>query len=116
VSEQLHEFIEKQHARDLVNAERYTRIETLLQQQGERLFGGPNQKGALVFLHEEHEKAVASVTLVSDRVGKLETWKTGTVKWLAGAVAVLTLEGTALAFFANHVATAVKAVQAIKGH
>lgn len=116
MSDQLNEFINKQHDRDIENATRYTRIETLLEQQSERLFGGPNQKGTLQFLHEEHEKVVASVELVSGRVGKIETWKTGTVKWIAGAVAVLTLEGTALAFVLNHVSSAIKAVQAIKGH
>lgn len=116
MSDQLNEFIENQHARDIVNAERYTRIETLLSQQGERLFGGPGQKGAIAFLHEEHEKVVTSVAEVSARVGKIETWKTGTVKWIAGAVAVLGMEGTALAFVFSHVASAIKAVQAIKGH
>jgi hypothetical protein len=116
MSDQLNDFINRQHERDLLAEQRWTRVETLLEQNSERLFGGPNQKGALVFLHEEHAKVTEDLGKVAGRVGKLESWKLGTTKWVAGALAVLTLEGTALAFVFNHVASVIKAAQAVKGH
>ena len=36
---------------------------------------------------------------VEKRTGALETWRTGTVKWVAGVIAVLALEGSALALY-----------------
>jgi hypothetical protein len=109
MSEQFHEYVRQQQEINLKLTATLSRVEEKLDAQNDRLFGAPGQEGALKYLHTEAEA-------VKVRVGVLETWKTGTVKWVAGAVAVLLMEGTALAFFANHVATAVKAVQAIKGH
>lgn len=103
MSDQLNDFISKQHERDIVNADRFARIETLLEQNSLRLFGGDGQKGALPYMQEQHER-------VATRVGRLESWKSGTIKWIAGAVAVLTLEGSALAFYFNHVAGLVKEI------
>ena len=113
MSEQLSEFIEKQHARDILNAERYSRIETMLTANSERLFGGPNQKGVLTFIHEEHAKACDATALIASRVGKLEAWKLGTLKWVGGVVALLSLEGTALAFYFSHVSATVNKVLSV---
>lgn len=109
MSEQFHEYVRQQQEINLKLTETLSRVEQKLDSNAERLFGAPGQEGAIKYLYTEAEA-------VKVRVGLLETWKIGTVKWVAGAVAVLLMEGTALAFFANHVASAVKAVQAIKGH
>lgn len=110
MSDQLNEFIGKQHERDIVNAERYTRIETLLSQQSERLFGGPGQKGAITFLHEEHEELKREHAVTAKQVGSVISWKKGMYKWAAGAVFVLTAEGTALAFYFHNIAALIKAI------
>ena len=65
-----------------------------------RLFGGENQKGVLTYLVEKNDEHIKDYNV---RVGSLETWRSGTKRWIAGAVAVLTLEGTALGMYFSKV-------------
>lgn len=97
MSEQLNGFIEAQHAQNLLTAGALARIEESLKNTNQRLLGGDGQQGAIPYMNEKVEKVVT-------RVGKLELWKTGTVKWVAGAVAVLVFEGGALGFYFTHIA------------
>lgn len=110
---ELNDFIQSQHARDLENAKCQARTEQMLIDMNTRLFGSEGQKGVLPYIIETAEKSAKEAgcrfTAVETRTTALETWKTGTLKWVGGAVAVLTLEGTALAFYFNSVAKHVQA-------
>lgn len=103
-----------QHQININNALALGRIEQSLQDMNSRLFGAPGQVGALTYIAQQHKEHAVEVAQDSEelgtRVAKLETWKLGTLKWIAGAVAVLTLEGSAVAFYFHSVVTAVKAV------
>jgi len=110
VSDQLNTFIEAQHALNVTMAASLGRIEESLKNTNQRLLGGDGQQGAIPYMNDKVEK-------VSARVGSLETWKAGTLKWVGGVVAVLTLEGTALALYINHVGKAAQDVlNIIKPH
>lgn len=85
------------------------RIEQKLDDNSDRLFGKAGQKGAITFLHEANEELKDTCGATNTRVTALENWKSGTLKWIAGAVAVLTLEGSAVAFYFHTVVAAVKA-------
>jgi hypothetical protein len=75
----------------------------------ERLFGGPNRKGALDYLvskvEEASKESIRQITVVADRTTALESWRGTSRAWLAGAVAVLGLEGTALGLFFQHLSS-----------
>ena len=103
MSDRLNEFINAQHQTNTTTASTLGRIEQMLADNSARLFGGPNQKGALQYLHEEYDELEKSVGEVSKRVGVMELWKSGTLKWIAGAVFVVSAEGTALAFWFHQV-------------
>jgi hypothetical protein len=92
---QLNDFITAQHATNLSLTSSMSRIEQSMKDTNQRLFGGDGQKGVLPFVVEKHDE-------LEKRMGTVETWKTGTVKWVAGVIAVLTLEGSALALYFNY--------------
>lgn len=77
------------------------RTEQMLKDMNGRLFGGDGQSGVLPKLYE-------NVREVEKRTGALESWKKSSRAWVAGAAAVLTLQGTALAFYFQHVAGHIK--------
>lgn len=100
MSDYTNDFITAQHELNRDMAASLARIEQKLDTQHERIFGANGVPGALPFMHEEKEKLKARVTA-------LETWKTGTVKWVGGIIALLTLEGTAVGVcikYASHIA------------
>lgn len=103
---------DEQHQINIENARSLGRIEEALDQMNTRLFGGPGQQGALHYITEQQKEAAATVekeTKALDvRVGSLERWKLGSRRWIAGAVAVLALEGSALAMYFNHIASTVQ--------
>lgn len=107
----LNEFVVAQHATNLAMTGALARIEQSQKDMSQRLFGGDGQKGALPYFAEKDEKQCKEndtrFEKVETRVGSLETWKLGNLKWIGGAVAVLTAEGTALAFYFNHIASKV---------
>lgn len=113
-NQHLNEFIAAQHQLNLTMSGGLARIEQCQKDTNERLFGGNGQKGVLPYLIE---KADASAKEEGERIGKielrttaLESWKTGTLRWVGGVVAVISLEGTALALYFNSVSGHVKAI------
>jgi hypothetical protein len=106
MSDQLNDFIAAQHQTNLHLTESMTRVETLLAENSRRLFGGDGQQGALPFIMQEvkqnAEKAEERCEAVEKRAGSLESWKKTSLAWVAGAIAVLTLEGSALALYFQH--------------
>lgn len=99
----INSFIEAQHALNVTMSNTLGRIEEAQKNTSQRLLGGDGQKGAIPYMNEKLEK-------VTTRVGKLETWKVGTLKWVAGVVAVLTAEGALLGFYFSHLAARVQSV------
>jgi hypothetical protein len=97
MSDQLNDFIAAQHQTNIHLSEGMARVETMLAENSKRLFGGDGQKGVLPYVVEKHDE-------LEKRMGVVETWKTGTVKWVAGVIAVLALEGSALALYFNYLA------------
>jgi hypothetical protein len=93
--DQLNDFIAAQHQTNLHLTESMARVETLLAENSRRLFGGDGQLGALPLLYEK-------VNVVEKRTGALEGWKRSSVAWIAGAIAVLTLEASAFALYFQH--------------
>jgi hypothetical protein len=114
MSDQLNDFIAAQHQTNLHLTESMTRVETLLAENSRRLFGGDGQVGALPFIMQEvkqnAEKAEESCGKIEKRTRALETWKKNSRAYVAGVIAVLALEGSALAFYFNNVASHVKTV------
>jgi hypothetical protein len=110
--DQLNDFINAQHERDLCITKTLATIEQQQKDMSERLFGGPNQKGLLPYLIEQHAETAkdirASVEKVNVRATALETWRTASTRWIAGAVAVLALQGTALGMWLTHTAKVTK--------
>lgn len=90
------------------------RTEQMLKDMNERLFGGPGQKGALSYMVERADERIrvedVTTEKLTTRIVSLETWKTGTIKWVGGVVAVIGLEGTAVALYLNHIAAKVTMV------
>jgi hypothetical protein len=89
--------IQEQHKVNLETATALGSIQKTLEDNSARLFGAPGQQGAIPFLHAEVEET-------KGKVEKLTVWKKGLYKWVAGALAVLTLEGTILIFGFEHLA------------
>ena len=112
--ERFDDFIAQQHQTNMHLTEGMTRVQTLLEENSKRLFGGDGQVGALPFIMQKAEQnaneAATHREKIEKRTGALETWKKTSLAWIAGAVAVLTLEGTALAFYFNSIANHVKAI------
>lgn len=106
---ELSEFINSSHERDLKLTDSLARIAQAQLDMNVRLFGGDGQKGAIPYMIEqakEHaDKVDKDMESVRVRVGKLETWRTGTKRWIAGAVAVLALEGTALGLYFSKISS-----------
>jgi hypothetical protein len=99
---QLNEFINAQHAQNLTVMQALGRIEQAQKDTTQRLFGGDGQQGAIPYM----ASAAKELTV---RVGALETWKTGTIKWVGGVCALLGAEGALLAFYFSHVSAKVQA-------
>ena len=104
----VNDFITAQHELNRDMSAALARIEMKLDTQHERIFGANGVQGALPYMHEEKEK-------LKTRVADLEGWKRGTLKWLAGAVAVLTLEGSALAVYVKYATDAAKVIKGLTG-
>jgi hypothetical protein len=102
-------FVESQHALNIKMSESLGRIEESLRNTNQRLLGGDGQQGAIPYMSGEVKK-------VNERVQKLETWKTGTLKWVGGVVAVLSAEAALLGFYFNHVSGKVQEIQALLKH
>lgn len=106
--DQLNDFISQQHQTNLHLTESMARVETLLSETTKRLLGGDGQEGALPYIMRQAEETKNEqgerFDKIEVRTEKLETWKISTVKWVAGAVAVLALEGSALALYFQHLA------------
>lgn len=119
MSEQFNDFIAAQHTTNLNMVSSLARIEQMQKDTVQRLFGGDGQKGALSYMvesaKEQAESEADRAEKVEIRVGALEGWRSGTLKWIGGVVAVLTLEGTALAFYFTHVAGKIQDVMKIAG-
>ena len=105
---ELNDFINAQHTRDLEITRVLEHISTVQEDMSARLFGGPNQKGMLPFMIETANSTAAEfrgeLKIIDTRTGALEGWKRSSRAWVAGAVAVLGLEGTALGLYFNHIA------------
>jgi hypothetical protein len=106
MSDQLNDFIAAQHQTNLHLTESMTRVETLLAENSRRLFGGDGQQGALPYMMQKVEKTAEEQNVrfgkIEKRAGSLEGWKRASLAWIAGAIAVLTLEGSALALYFQH--------------
>ncbi len=103
------EFVGEQHSLNIKMFESLARIEQSQKDTTQRLFGGEGQVGILPYMAEQ-AKTVAKeagerVDRIEGRTTVLESWKKGTVAWTAGAIAVLTFEAGALAFYFNSVAS-----------
>jgi hypothetical protein len=116
VSDQLNDFIAAQHETNLKLTDSMARCEAgmerfseLLAENTKRLFGGDGVEGALPYImkHAEQNAKTAEdrCEKVEKRAARLENWKRSSLAWVAGAVAVLTLEGTALAFYFHDLAS-----------
>jgi hypothetical protein len=109
MSDQLNDFIAAQHQTNIHLSEGMARTEQMLKDMNARLFGGDGQQGALPFIMQEAKIAAQEhsdrFTKIEKRTGKLEGWKKSSLAWVAGAVAVLTLEGSALARYFQHIAS-----------
>ena len=116
-NDQLNDFIESAHARDLKFTEAISKMAQAQEDMNERLFGGPNRKGALDYLvskvEESSKESIRQITVVADRTAALESWRGTSRAWLAGAVAVLGLEGTALGLYFSKVASHVAQIQSV---
>lgn len=114
-SDQLNDFIASVHERDIKFTEAIAKFSQAQTDMSARLFGGPDQKGMLPYMIEKSETSAkelrGEIKIVEDRTGALEGWRKTSRAWVAGAVAVLTLEGTALGMwfsrFAAHVHTTI---------
>jgi hypothetical protein len=102
-------FMESQHDLNLKMSASLGRLEETTHTTNVRLFGGDGQQGAMPKLYEK-------ITTVETRVGTLEGVKNSTRSWIAGALAVFTLEGTALGIYFSKVAAHTQALQQIIKH
>jgi|SRR5271166_2795101 len=116
-NDQLNDFIQSAHERDLKFTDSIARMAQAQEDMNTRLFGGPNQRGALDYIvgkvEESSKESIRQITDVADRTTALEGWRGTSRAWLAGAVAVLGLEGTALGLYFSKVATHLSTIQAL---
>lgn len=107
--DQLNDFIATQHQTNIHLSESMARVQTLLEENSKRLFGGDGGEGALPFImrtqKENAKTAEERCEKVETRAAALEGWKKSSRAWIAGAVAVLALEGSALALYFQHIAS-----------
>lgn len=115
--QQLNDFIAAAHERDLKFTDALARISQSQTDMSQRLFGGTNQKGALDYIvtkvEESSKESIRRIDDITSRTGALETWKKTSRSWVAGAVAILTLEGTALGFYFTKIASHVQNLTAL---
>ncbi|HLX83778.1 MAG TPA: hypothetical protein VKR59_07760 [Terriglobales bacterium] len=109
--QQLNQLVRDAHARDLKFTDTLATIVQAQKDMSQRLFGGEGQQGILPYMvqcgEKRDEELKKSFKEINDRLTSLETWRTGTKRWIAGAVAVLALEGTAFGYWMNHAAALV---------
>ncbi len=107
-SSQLHDFIASVHERDLKVTEAIARFTQAQEDMSARLFGGPTQKGMLPYMIENAATTAkelrGQIEIVEHRTTALESWRGTSRSWLAGAVAILGLEGTALGLYFSKIA------------
>ena len=117
---ELNDFINAQHTRDLDLATTLAKIEQSQQDTSARLFGGPNQKGMLPFMIETAAATAKELRVeikdITTRTTVLEGWRTSSRAWVAGAVAVFALEGTALGLYFSKIASHVLTIQQALKH
>jgi len=103
----LNDFIESVHTRDLRFTESIAKMAQAQEDMNRRLFGGDGQNGALDYIvtkvEESSKESIRQIAAISDRTVVLEKWRGNSRAWIAGAVAVLGLEGTALGLYLNHI-------------
>lgn len=99
MDDQLGRFIEAQHATNLKMTETLSRIEQAQKDSSRRMFGGDGEKGAIDYIAEKTKKMCDDTDKVSTRVTALETTNGNAKSWLAGVIAVLGLETTAVGFY-----------------
>ena len=111
---ELNDFITAAHERDLKFTEAIARMAQAQEDMNTRLFGNAAQQGVLPHLiakiDESSKEQLRQVTAVANRTTVLENWRGASRAWLAGAVAVLTLEGTALGLYFSKIASHVQAL------
>lgn len=106
---QLNDFIASVHERDLKVTEAIARFTQAQEDMSARLFGGPTQKGMLPYMIDTATTTAkelrGQIEIVEHRTTALESWRGTSRSWLAGAVAILSLEGTALGLFFQHLSS-----------
>ncbi len=114
---ELNDFINAQHNRDIEITKTLATIAQSQTDMSARLFGGEGQKGMLPYMIETAAATAkelrGDIKLVSDRTSALEGWRRGSKAWVAGAVAVLSLEGTALGLYFSKISAHVQALTAL---
>jgi len=116
----INEFASNQHSMNVEICKTLARIEQSQKDTTQRLFGGDGQTGVLPYMAEA-AKTVAKeagerVDKVELRLGAIETFKNGTIRWVGGAIAVISAEAALLAFYFNHMANRVQEVQSLLKH
>ncbi len=105
----VNEFVTAQHNLNITMSQALARIEQHQKDTTQRLFGGDGQVGIRPYMAESAKTAAKEAgrrfDKIETRTTVLEGWKKGTVAWTAGAIAVLTFEAGALAFYFNSVAS-----------
>jgi hypothetical protein len=113
----VNEFVTAQHSLNIRMSESLARIEQSQTDTRQRLFGGEGQVGILPYMAEQAKTvAVESgkrVDGVETRLSAIETFKNGTIRWVGGAIAVITAEAGLVVFYFDHVARKVQEVQAL---
>ena len=113
-SSQLNAFIASVHERDLKVTEAIARFTQAQEDMSARLFGGPTQKGMLPYMIENAATTAkelrGQIEIVEHRTTALESWLGTSRSWLAGAVAILGLEGTALSLYFSKIAAHIQAL------
>jgi len=110
MSDQLNEFISDQHATNLHLTECLARIEQSQKDTNVRLFGGDGQKGTLPYMIEKAEETAKTI---DGRIKVLENWRGTSRAWIAGAVAILGLEGSALGLYISRISSHIQMIQKI---
>ncbi len=113
----INEFASNQHSMNVEMCKTLARIEQSQKDTTQRLFGGDGQAGVLPYMAEQArtvaKEAGERVDKVELRLGAIETFKNGTIRWVAGAAAVLTAEAGLLTFYFSHISSRVQEIQAL---
>ena len=106
---ELNDFISTQHARDIEVAQALASIAQSQKDMSARLFGAEGQKGMLPYMLDAAASSAkelqSEIKSIEVRTSSLEGWKRSSKAWLGGAVAVLSLEGTALGMYFSRIAS-----------